>query len=119
MVLDPCKGTGTAAKASLEQIQNSKITGTDSDGACVEKIVPFLLETIEIKILNEELEIVISAVVEHSEQLYLPNWRSAQRALTIVAWTPFKILPPLQSFPSHVMQFSFQYYRYIDLHNQS
>lgn len=71
MDFDPCMRIGATAEACLVEPQHRKFTGCDSNGACVERMIPSLLETFERQILNGNSERVENADVKTVARLYL------------------------------------------------
>lgn len=72
VVPDPYLSTRATAKACLMKPQHFKFTGFESDEACVEKLMPSLLETF-VRHLTGDSDIVEIADGESAARLYLQN----------------------------------------------
>lgn len=65
MVFDPCMEKGASAKAFLMVQQRRKFTACDIDDGCVEKTMPYLLETFSMRILSKDSDKVRNSEAEN------------------------------------------------------
>lgn len=106
-VLDLCKATGVTAQVCMIEWQHRKSTGVESDCACVETVVPSLVQTFETQILNKKSDIVDSGEVKNAANVTFNIIQVHGAALYGLPGDLMKVFHPSSL---HVAQFIPQYY---------
>lgn len=104
-VFEPCIGNGATAKACFLEVEHKKFSGRDSDSDCIEKIMPFILETLSGQALSKNSNILDVKDVHLAAKTYLYMLSYDKNARSQDIWKPSTDHSAVQSFQSHLEQF--------------
>ena len=118
LVVDPCSGTFSVAKACLLLPKHRRFVGCDLDPACLQHTEDRLIELFARQLLNPRSDISTrDDKLTSSAQNLVAEIERLKVTKRAAAWNTPKGLSPMQNFPPYIVQYLCQYFNDMSLAN--